>query len=406
MNKENNSSENELGRLLALSNLDLDYYDSKQGIDWLAEMAATVAGTKISLVNLIDSYTQWTISKNGIDLSQMPREDSVCQFTLYHEEGEVLEINDLRDDDRFKDKFYVKENPNLTYYLGVPLVTKEGFNLGALCVMDVEEKEIDIEKRELLQMIARQIVDRLKVDKMVHQIKADMDSLQHDHKKLVHDIRGPISGIVGLAEIIKSQGTESEIQEVLEFMELIQNSGNSILELADEILTKNSEQNNQHTREPKDHEFNLLTLRSKILDMFAPQALIKKIKLSVSLEENHQTYPFKRHRLMQIIGNLISNSIKFTTEGGSVQVKLGLDLSKDFSVLNIQVKDSGLGMSQDKIEKLLTESGSSESGTKGEKGFGFGMSFVRKLVEEMRGTMAIESEIGEGTTTKVMLNIT
>jgi hypothetical protein len=70
--------ENEMDRLLSLSEFDLDYDNLEDNFKDLTRLAAKVAGTEISLINLIDSFTQWTISSHGLDIAQMPREESVC----------------------------------------------------------------------------------------------------------------------------------------------------------------------------------------------------------------------------------------------------------------------------------------------------------------------------------------
>ncbi len=74
--------ENEMQRVIELSEFDLDYSSLQENFKDLAKLAAKVAGTNISLVNLIDSFTQWTVTNFGLDLEQMPREDSVCQSYL------------------------------------------------------------------------------------------------------------------------------------------------------------------------------------------------------------------------------------------------------------------------------------------------------------------------------------
>jgi len=133
--------ENEMERLMSLVELDVDYSDHQQSFKDLAKLAAKVTGTKISLVNLIDSLTQWTISNYGMDVEQMLREDSVCQYTIM--ETDHFEVDDLMSDERFKDKDYVTGAPNLRYYYGVPLKTVNGHQIGALCVLDYERKLID-----------------------------------------------------------------------------------------------------------------------------------------------------------------------------------------------------------------------------------------------------------------------
>jgi hypothetical protein len=93
--------------------------------DFIGGLAAKIAGTKISLINLIDTYTQWTVANFGLPIEQMGRDESVCQYTILNNES--FEVKSLSSDDRFKDKFYVVDNPNLEYYLAflwqLPMVT-------------------------------------------------------------------------------------------------------------------------------------------------------------------------------------------------------------------------------------------------------------------------------------------
>jgi hypothetical protein len=74
-----------MNRLMALSEFDLDYLDLEASFADLTKLAAKVAGTSISLINLIDSFTQWSAFSFGLDIKQMPREDSVCQYTIMEE---------------------------------------------------------------------------------------------------------------------------------------------------------------------------------------------------------------------------------------------------------------------------------------------------------------------------------
>jgi hypothetical protein len=116
---------NEDERIWALTEFDIDYSDSSVLLKDLVELAAKIAGTKISLINLIDTYTQWTVANFGLPIEQMGRDESVCQYTILNNES--FEVKSLSSDDRFKDKFYVVDNPNLEYYLAflwqLPMVT-------------------------------------------------------------------------------------------------------------------------------------------------------------------------------------------------------------------------------------------------------------------------------------------
>ncbi|UOE49516.1 GAF domain-containing sensor histidine kinase [Mucilaginibacter sp. SMC90] len=390
--------DNEMERLLSLSEFDLDYTEHQDSFKDLAKLAAKVTGTEISLVNLIDSYTQWSISGHGLEIEQMPREDSVCQYTIIN--GEYFEVGDLQNDERFKDKFYVTDEPRLRYYYGIPLKTTDNHNIGALCVLDKNVKELTPEKVELLKIIASEIVNRLKDLKVIGKLKNKLSEANETQKKVAHDIRGPLSGIIGLAQLISDQGEANQIEEVLEFINLIHKSGRSILELADEILSADKK---EHKPVSNGSEFNLLVLKDKIERLFVPQARNKNILLTVNTSSESERIPFARNKLLQITGNLISNAIKFTPGGGYVVVNLSLEVTDHISTLQIQVKDSGVGIDKEGIEKILKGNSASTNGTTGEAGFGFGLALVKHLIESLKGSINIYSKPNEGTVFEVKL---
>lgn len=383
---------NEMERLLALSELDLDYYDLDKSLADLTKLAAKVAGTSISVVNLIDSYTQWSVSSFGLDAKQNSREDSVCQYTILEENSGGFEVNDLSADKRFSDKVYVTESPYLRYYFGVPLKVRDDLSLGALCVLHDDEKKLSPEKKEMLEIIAGEVVNRIKTHFEIANLNRKVQETNSIKNRLAHDIRGPIGGIIGLAEIIQIQGNENKMEEVLDFIGLIQKSGKSVLELADEILSSSMTSH----RNPKKSEFTLLTLKEKVLDMFGPQAITKNVELTVDTSDLMSEIPFPKNKILQILGNLISNSIKFTPEGGKVEVCLDMEMSDLEKILKLKVKDNGVGISQEKITEILKGGTESSAGTSGEKGFGFGLNLVHHLVTGLNGRMLLKSEQGNG----------
>lgn len=384
---------NEFDRVIRLSEYDLDYTDLESQFKDLAKLAAKVAGTEISLVNLIDSFSQWSVSTHGLPTMQMPREDAVCSYTIMGEEA--FEVKDLTKDERFNNKFYVKDDPNLTYYWGIPLKDERGFNLGELCVMDKNFKELSPEKTDLLKIIADEIVNRLKILLSIQQLKSKMSDMKQNNKRVAHDIRGPLGGIIGLAQVIKEQGKDNSLDEVLEFIQLIQKSGKSLLELADDILSENF----QETQKPQINphtELNLELLKEKLLDMYGVQAKQKGVGLTIDIEGKDLELPFNKNKLVQVIGNLISNAIKFTSSSGKVELKMQLlNKENEQNTLEVQVKDNGVGLSPEKIDEILQGGAKSLKGTGGETGYGFGLALVRHLVIGMSGTMEIKSVPGE-----------
>ncbi|MDN3690530.1 GAF domain-containing sensor histidine kinase [Cyclobacterium jeungdonense] len=384
--------ENEFNRLLKLAEYDLDANALESSLKDLAKLAAKVAGTNVSLVNLIDAYTQWSVASEGFPVMQTPREDSICQYTIMGKEP--LEIKDLTKDERFNKRSYVTEESNLKYYWGVPLRSESGLNLGALCVVDTETKHISPEKVVLLEIIADEIVNRLKIIKEVAYLQSEVQNAREKQQQVAHDIRGPIGGIIGLAQIIKEQGDKNQLDDVLEFIKVIQNSSKSLLELADEILSSEEHEGKKKSELNPDNEYNLLTLKKKLKNLYGVQGNQKNVELSVEVNGENKEIAFPKTKLLQILGNLISNAIKFTPSGGKVTVSLALCEKSYKKKLSAEVKDTGAGMTEEQIEAILKGEGNTTKGTSGEKGYGFGLPLVKHLIDGMGGTLKIDSKPG------------
>lgn len=397
MNLISSFQDNELERLLALSNLGIDYYEPKQGLNFLTELAAKICGTEISLINLIDSFTQWSVSSYGVDITQLPREESVCQYTIYTSSNEGFEVKDLSSDERFKNIFYVKDDPNLRYYMGVPLTSPEGYNLGALCVMDSNLKHLSEDVKEILRLIARQVVDRLRVNNLLADLKNRLKESELNQKKLAHDIRGPIGGMIGLSDLIIDDGNPVDLQEIQECAEMIKQSGLSLLDLSRDILSKEFDGNSRRSSELKEDETNLVKLNDTISRLLAPQIKVKNIDFKVRLNQENQFEPFSKLYVLQILGNLLSNSIKFTQSGGKISLLMKLKRRELDLILELHVEDNGMGMTDSKINEIFEQGTSTREGTRGEVGFGLGLNLVKHLVNQREGTMEIESNLGDGT---------
>lgn len=389
---------NEEERVWALMEYDIDYSDTSSLLKDLVELAAKIAGTKISLVNLIDTYTQWTVANFGLPLEQMSREDSVCQYTIVNNDG--FEVKSLSTDERFKDKFYVVDSPKLEYYFGIPLATVDGYNLGALCVLDTAAKELSPEKVELLKIVAKEVVNRLTTIKYIQSLKSKVNQVSENNKKVAHDIRGPLSGIIGLAQMVTEHGEGQKLDDILEIMKLIHRAGNSLLDLATEILNAEDQQSKGVVQSS---DFTLLSFKDKLEKLYTPQAANKQINFELKIKIGQEQKPIPKNKLLQIAGNLITNAMKFTPSNGKILVDLNIHTTPTMQYLEIAVSDSGVGLSAAEIEDILKGVKTSSNGTTGEKGYGFGLSLVKRLIDELNGTLLITSELGKGTQFKITL---
>lgn len=390
---------NEIERLLSLSNMDLDYTSLQNSLEDLTRLAAGIAGTTISLVNLIDTYNQWSVSRFGIEIEQMPREDSVCQYTIM--EDQYLEVPNLATDERFKNKSYVTSGPLLQYYFGVPLKTEKGMHIGALCVLDKQAKLLDPAKAELLKLVAKEIVVRLTSEKNIEVLNQKLTDMTETQERLAHDIRGPIGGMIGLAQLFSSPDCDTNPEEMAEVFSMIESGGQSILTLAEDILN-HAKVNASHAAINND-QYNLQSFKQAIEKLYQPMAKHKNILFIVKAGVENSSILFSKNKLMQVCGNLISNAIKFTPAGGTVTVTLQLDTYKWENKLQICVEDTGVGMSAKAVTDIMSGIAVSTNGTEGEHGYGLGLSLVKHLVDDLDGTMQVYAVEGEGTKFEISL---
>ena len=165
----------ELTRLAALLRYDILDTPSEDAFDDFTYLAAQICGTPIALISLVDEQRQWFKSRFGLDVSQTPRGISFCTHTI--EGNGLFEVEDARQDPRFRHNPLVTDGPRIRFYAGTPLTTPDGYNLGTLCVIDRQPRQLDEAQREALMRLGRQIM-RLFEERLQAQRYAEQAAMQ------------------------------------------------------------------------------------------------------------------------------------------------------------------------------------------------------------------------------------
>lgn len=154
----------ELARLQALADCAILDSEPEEAFDSLTALAADLFGAPIALVSLVDAERQWFKSRHGIDGESTPRSQAFCAHALDLEAGESLVVADPCNDPRFSDNPLVTGAPNIRFYTGAVLTSRDGHNLGTLCVIDTKTRpEPTAEDLRRLAILARMVVDQLEL---------------------------------------------------------------------------------------------------------------------------------------------------------------------------------------------------------------------------------------------------
>jgi GAF domain-containing protein len=130
---------NEVERLAALYRYRILDTPPEAAFDRITTLAARLFDIPIALVSLVDKSRAWFKSCHGFNLSEVPRDATICSFALLY--NQVLVVPDTRQDERFACNPFVQSEPGVRFYAGAPLVTHDGFNLGTLCLLDSQPRD-------------------------------------------------------------------------------------------------------------------------------------------------------------------------------------------------------------------------------------------------------------------------
>ena len=217
-----------------------------------------------------------------------------------------------------------------------------------------------------------------------------------------HEIRTPMNGVLGMMEILEHQGLDKEQRKSVATM---RDSAQALLRIIDDLLDFSKIEAGR--LELEDTAFSLSGLITGALDTFRPQASAKGLLLEAFIAAgSNDALVGDPTRVRQILFNLLSNALKFTTKGG-VEVRAATSpLGDGATRVTLAVRDTGIGLSDEQRARLFQPFAQADSSTTRRfGGTGLGLSIVRRLTELMEGTVDIQSEPGKGSTFTVTLTL-
>ena len=298
---------------------------------------------------------------------------------------------------------FINKNKQVSYVNVSAVIINFGgkkANLGAL--RDVsKEKMAQVEKDALLEKLK---FYNMQIETALSQKDALIDELNNTKETLMvsnlekdkffsiiaHDLRSPFSGFLNLTKTMSESLLDLSLHEMQEYTRDLQDQADHLYKLLENLLEWAKIQRGSISFNPDVYDLGLIT--NNIFEISKINAFQKDLTLINEIEKDIKVYA-DLNMLHTSLRNLISNAMKFTPRGGSITLKA----EKKVRFVEISVIDTGVGMSEDIIEKLFRiDQKVSRPGTEGEASSGLGLLLCKEFIEKNSGKIWVESEVNKG----------
>lgn len=351
------------------------------------------------------------IEKSGIAFWKIVRKDekfaidylsptvySLCGYTadeLIENISLVQKIIYFDDWEKIKQITAEKNSDNLDEEREIEFrITKKNGNLAWLKTKIAIDRDYEGKVKEMYGSLI-DITQSKKIEEDLARSKEELFKMNESKDKFIsiisHDLRTPFSSVIGFTDLLLMDD-ELDPEQTKQYLTYIKEASNRILSLVNSLLDWTRLQTGRIKFEPA--RLRAKDLIENSVNSLLGAAMQKEINLHYKLEGDFYIYG-DSSLLSQTLFNLIGNAIKFTPRGGEIIVE-GKP-SSDSKQMIFSVKDTGMGIKSDKLEKLFkVESKFTTEGTEGEKGSGLGLSICKEIVEKHGGKIWVESEYGKG----------
>ena len=395
------NSPNENERLESLYSFSfLDDFQSQE-LDEIAELAANLCDVPMSCITFMDATKEWNVSQYGLFFEGLDRINSMSSYLIENRYDELV-VQDARMDDRFEDYPLVNAPPFVIFFAGVPLITSEGYYLGALSIMDNEPRKLTPRELRHLKILANQIIRQLELKRTVHEMKVKEEQLEQNIVNLeeytafiAHDLRNPFRNIEIITEVLLQKHQNDLDKESIGFLNDIISEAEESREFIQDLLrySKSIHSFNQDAELVDAEE-----LLSQILTKLRPPE-----NFSITLSPHLPQLFYPRVALRHVFRNLLENAIKYNQDEKPI-IEIGSRDDEEWHIFSFT--DNGNGIPKE-LHQIIFKlfSGDLESDGKFIKSIGVGLAIVSKLVALMNGTIEVDSTVGEGSTFIIKLPI-
>jgi signal transduction histidine kinase len=393
-------------RLEALRSLRVLDTPQDPRLERIVLLASQLMDTPIGLVSLVDAERQWFKARLGVEASETPRDVSFCAHAIL--QAEPLVVENAVFDSRFADNPVVTGDPNIRFYAGAPLVTRDGYRLGTLCVADTRPRRLRPVDIAALRTLAAVAMDMLETSQELGAVRRQLQETRGEVRDRAlftssfgHELRTPLGAIMGFAEIV-----ELDVHDALppakhrEYAAIIGDSARHLLHIIDGMVRL------EKAHDGSDlviDEVEIIGILEQVVRSFEPMVAGKRQTLVFQPGPARPRVHADETALRQIAINLISNAAKYSPEGARITVSL---TPAPEGELALEVADTGPGIP----DEVLGQIGrpylqSRNAALRSSGGIGLGLRITKQLAASMHCGLSLARGAAGGTTARLVLAV-
>jgi len=274
------------------------------------------------------------------------------------------------------------------------IIKKDGSTIWVSCKIKIirDDKGMAVKAYGSASDVTIKALENLKLKTEINELQTKNKTKDKFISIISHDLRSPFTSILGFTELIATDTTLTK-EEIIEYVSNIRDASQNTLNLVNSLLDWTRLQTGRVEIAPKIVNANYLV--KKTIVTLSGVAYQKGLTLSSQIDESFFINA-DENILTQVFNNLVSNSLKFTPKGGSINIEA--EKLENQQKIKFTVSDTGVGIDEKDIPKLfLVDKKFTTLGTEGEKGTGLGLSLVKEIIEKHNGEIFVKSELGKGT---------
>lgn len=367
-------------RVAALQQLRILDTPAEERFDRITRTASDLFRVPIALVSLVDSQRQWFKSRTGLDASETPRAVSFCAHAILGTGPFVVE--DALADSRFADNPLVVGPPGIRFYAGMPLRSDSGRKLGTLCIIDHSARHFGAADARRLHDLAawaeRELNLAQEIDRAVAEMRETLVRL------ISHELRTPVTGVVGALEVLRGGGIDADNIETL--VRLATDSAGRLKRVVDEIVEIAEIDAGRQDVTPRPIDLPMFMEAAR--DFFADTPRQAGVGIELAAPP-HLIVPVAPRPLTRILRALLDNALRFSPAGATVHFAA---TRPHPDTVRISVTDHGPGIPAELIPRLFLPFVQGDaSDSRPHEGCGISLATGRRLAIAIGGHLGYEA---------------